>query len=382
MTTRQSPPQAAPRPSSWNWRIWRQWLLINALAGGAAVWGAHVAFMTAGSLFVGWPVHLDQFILGALFGLILGVAQFIILKRHFTIPSRWIMHSAIAFGVVAFAYAWPLDAVARRIAVGCVIGVMQWLVLRRCSRGISWWILASGGSWIAADMLSQSPLLIQLILALPANPQIIHAAARGLLYAAMSGLGLVYVQRGILTQKFAPAPPLKLPTKEIFFASWIVAHGVGWAFGFGLAGRRVLDLLGFPLPIILEKSLLEAFGAAFVWIALWRQGFRGSFWWVIWNGIGAAAGVFVWLSLGFEPATGLILHGAVVALFQWLLLSQQFTGLLAWLGLRTVTWAGCLILVSHVGRRAFLDVGWGAGGLAYGLVTGAWLSWQLRKKPA
>ena len=92
--------------------------------------------------------------------------------------------------------------------------------------------------------------------------------------------------------------------------------------------------------------------------------------------------MFVWLSLGFEPATGLILHGAVVALFQWLLLSQRFTGLLAWLGLRTITWAGCLILVSHVGRRAFLDVGWGAGGLAYGLVTGAWLYWQLRKKPA
>ena len=349
-------------------------MFINAIGFAAASWGMRFVLSSGGSR----PYA------GAAFGLILGLAQFIILRWTLPVRPRWILNAILALTLMS-SLPYSLDPVLRRLLGGFAVGFLQWMALRRHSRGVAWWILASGSSWIAAEMLTQWPPLFKWLALFGQYQGLAHSGLRGLLYGALSGIALVYLIRGIETGKFLPALADNSLGKELFCALWIITNALGWAIGFGRPGQLIVNWLAnatnFALPQIAEKALLEAFAALIVWPLLWRQGFRGSFWWALWSGIGAAAGIFAWTAIGVEPATGIVVYGAIVAFFQWFVLSQHFRGFWTWLVLRTALWSGSLIVVSHIGQRFQPDLGWGAGGLTYGILTGLWMYWQLRKQP-
>ena len=358
----------------WKWSCWRQWILINAIGFAAASWGMRFVLSSGGSR----PYA------GAAFGLLLGLAQFIILRWTLPVRPRWILNSILALTLLS-SLPFSLDPTLRRLLGGLAVGFLQWLVLRRHSRGVAWWILASGSSWIAAETLTQWPPLFKWLAFFGQYQGLAHSGLRGLLYGALSGIALVYLIRGVETGKFLPALADNSLGKELFCALWIITNAFGWAIGFGRPGQLAVawfaSATGFALPQIAEKAVLEAFAALIVWPLLWRQGFRGSFWWVLWSGIGAAVGLFAWTASGVEPATGIVVYGAVVAFFQWFVLSQQFRGFWTWLVLRTALWSASLIVVSRIGQRFQPDLGWGAGGLTYGVLIGLWMYWQLRKQP-
>ncbi len=349
-------------------------MFINAIGFAAASWGLRFVLSSGAN---GLSAN-------AVFGLVLGLAQFIILRWTLPVRPRWILNAILAVTLIS-SLPLSLDPALRRLLGGAAIGFLQWMVLRRHSRNVAWWILASGSSWIAAETLTQWPPLFKWLALFGQYQPYAHFGLRGLLYGALSGVALVYLIHGVETGKFLPALADNSLGKELFCALWVMTNALGWAIGFGRPGQLAVNWLagstGLALPQIAEKALLEACAALIVWPLLWRQGFRSSFWWVLWNGIGAAVGMFAWTKTGVEPATGIVVYGAVVAFFQWFVLSQQFRGFWTWILLRTAIWSGCLVVVSRIGQRFQPDLGWGAGGLMYGIIIGLWMYWQLRKQP-
>lgn len=94
---------------------------------------------------------------GTVAGAIVGVMQWLVLRRRTRQAGWWVLASAAGVGVAGLAVQeiligagvlarlQPLGAgvVAVGGTVGLVVGVMQWLVLRRWVRRAGWWVLAS-----------------------------------------------------------------------------------------------------------------------------------------------------------------------------------------------------------------------------------------------
>jgi hypothetical protein len=123
--------------TQFDWRFWFQWILATTL---------------------GWLVGL--FLLGEVgIGASIGVAQWLVLRREVTNAGWWILVSAVAWLV-----GWELIAAGLFLApgtdlisslivgalMGLVLGVGQWLLLRRWTYSASLWIPANLSAWSVA----------------------------------------------------------------------------------------------------------------------------------------------------------------------------------------------------------------------------------------
>ncbi|MCP4401856.1 MAG: hypothetical protein GY801_31720 [bacterium] len=372
--------------SHWNWVVWIQWVVLTTLAWIAAFWALNkihdVLFNLLTQLSTVSGKSLAMAPVGLLFGITISFPQSFLLRKKLAIPRGWTRANALACAII-WALPWSMDPILHKITVGAVVGFAQWLVLRRKFPGHSWWILAGGISWNVAEFVSQWLQQQRALSMFPGNKELFGAGINGALYGLLTGLGLCYLlYYTLFVGKRARLRNISPPRKEIFAVSWIVMHGIAWAIGYGQLGQRLQQYLtsgtGLPAHVILEKTILECLAALCICLVLWRQHFRNTLWWVIWNGIGAAAGIFAWTVPGLENASGIVVYGAIVGFFQWFVLSQKFRYFLLWMPLRTLAWAGSLILAAQIGGRMTIDVGWGVGGLVYGAITGGFLYWQLR----
>lgn len=120
------------------------WILATAL-GGALGW------------LLGSFANFDQnlfwntvFVLTAT-GTLIGLGQWIILSRYWgdfnTWPVTTLLGAALA-APIAFALSRDLSEGARQIInfaiIGCLVGTLQWLILRKRFSNAAWWILFSG----------------------------------------------------------------------------------------------------------------------------------------------------------------------------------------------------------------------------------------------
>ena len=372
--------------SQWNWGFWFFWIVLTSLAWFAAFWAANSAhnflstFLSQFSGLRGTSLALAP--VGLLFGIILGFPQSFLLRNKLAVSRGWTRASALTCAIL-WALPGGIDPLLWYVATGAAIGFFQWLVLRRKFPGHSWWILIAACSWHAADFISRWLLQHGALSIFPWKPEWVAASINGLLYGLFSGFGLCYLlYYTLFLSKRARLRATVPPRGKSFAVSWIIINGIAWALAYGQIGLRVQDYLlsgsGLPAHIILEKAILEGLAALGVFFILWRQQFRNSLWWVVWSGIGAAAGIFAWTSLKLENASGIIAYGAIVGFFQWFVLSQKCRYFLLWLPIRTLAWCTALILAAKVGAGFTIDLGWGVGGIAYGLITGAFLYWQLR----
>lgn len=129
--------------------LWLSWLLAST-AGGAFI-GAMAA-----------PTDFFWFLV--MTGLVVGVAQWLVLRRYLPGAGWWILASALGWFLgtlvlittqgITFPITDFLESVIRLGGViwlnvvdgtlyGAVLGVAQWLVLRRHSQYAGWWVLAS-----------------------------------------------------------------------------------------------------------------------------------------------------------------------------------------------------------------------------------------------
>ncbi|GAK61317.1 uncharacterized protein U27_01217 [Candidatus Vecturithrix granuli] len=376
-------PQIRKQISLWNWRFWGQWTLANVVAWVVAFWTINKIYNTIWnaivniSAVIGRPATMSVF--GALFGFILGLAQWIVLRRQVRKSGGWIVATAVACSMI-WTIPWSLSRPLEKIVSGLLLGFLQWLVLRRHYQGVYWWIIVSGLSWAAGELASQWIVQSSFAGIFFSYRELAGVIIYGLVYGGLSGSALAYffqVLRRILRLR-----KISAPSRTVFLASWVAMNAVGWSIGFGSFGQTLREMFitwtGFPSSLIFEKTFLHGLAALFTWLVLWRQWFRGSFWWVIWTCVGAAAGILAWTRLDFENATGILLYGLIVGFFQWLVLSQKISGFWSWMFVHTVGWAVALVIVAQAGQRLGVNIGWGAGGLVYGLSSGALIFWRLR----
>jgi hypothetical protein len=103
-------------------------------------------------------------VLGGIVGLAIGSGEWLVLRRQLTGATGW-----IAVTVVAWAVAWTmgqaitdallddywlLGLVPGGLLLAAIVGVGQWLLLRRWARRATWWLPTSLVGWSAAGMVS------------------------------------------------------------------------------------------------------------------------------------------------------------------------------------------------------------------------------------
>jgi serine/threonine protein kinase len=133
------PPSVSISFPRMKWGLYSQWLLVNI-------------FGYAGGFFLGFNIFilLGEWAAVCFWGLAVGVKQWAVLRYHIPSPVRsWILVTALAV-VIPF-YLVGLDNWLHFAALhGFMVGIGQWLVLRRIVQKSGWWILANMlGGWFA-----------------------------------------------------------------------------------------------------------------------------------------------------------------------------------------------------------------------------------------
>ncbi|NEQ73026.1 MAG: hypothetical protein F6K23_08020 [Okeania sp. SIO2C9] len=143
------------------WGFLLQWVLAN-FVGGAVCGYVAVAVTDA----IGTNSNaMIWVIIGATFGLVIGLTQWLVLRTKLSQTGWWILATALSF-VISFTVGMlvsealslsaadnvPITLIGG--AIGAVIGLTQWLVLRTKLSQTGWWILATtlGSAGIMAEL--------------------------------------------------------------------------------------------------------------------------------------------------------------------------------------------------------------------------------------
>ncbi len=122
----------------------------------------------AGLLFHNFPFAFDfppsierlgQFeiqpaIVGVLFGVVpsipIGLLQWLILRRYFSLSRWWILSIALGIGLMHFlgdGFPYAQDLSVAVFTSGALVGVFQWNLLRQAIGSSAWWVVASVMGW-------------------------------------------------------------------------------------------------------------------------------------------------------------------------------------------------------------------------------------------
>ena len=179
------------------WVFWLQWVLASTV-------GLLLGFI------VGFPLsflamdilgeRLGQSFGGIVFGIGVGVLQWLVLRRRVTGVGWWVLTSAAGcYGIIqAMFLGFPESAEMSYVSLlgltvvvalgGAVTGILQWLVLRRQVSRAGWWVLASTVGW---------GLSMGVSIAIPsgADDNLLQLAVTGAVLGVVTGAALVWLLR-------------------------------------------------------------------------------------------------------------------------------------------------------------------------------------------
>lgn len=133
------------------WRVWFLWLMAAAYGWGTAV---EVTRLGELSLQSSPPRILAAYWGVTAAGILVGVLQWLVLRKKVARSGWWVLTSfgaAAVFGILVFGIGTvnaDVGWIAGTGLFGTVAGVLQWLVLKRQIQGAGWWVLASTVGWI------------------------------------------------------------------------------------------------------------------------------------------------------------------------------------------------------------------------------------------
>ena len=136
-----------PELSRVEWRFGLWWVL-----GTIVGWVVGFTICEAIKAFLASLAHALEYGLdGAVLGTCIGIAQWLVLRRLIPRAGWWLLASIIGFAVGK----GVSDVVAHETgfvgfggaAIGAVLGIAQWIVLRRHVAQAGWWVLASALAW-------------------------------------------------------------------------------------------------------------------------------------------------------------------------------------------------------------------------------------------
>jgi hypothetical protein len=180
-------PQRGP-----GWRVWFLWLWATAYGWGQGVyWGWYTD--DEPKILEAIPDMITAGYLGVVTGAVLvGLLQWLVLRRHLSGALRWIPVNFAALAVVGIVI-FGVGTIDRDLGwilgvslFGTMVGVLQWALLRQQLSRAGWWILASTAGWIAGMPFGD----------LNGPPGL------GAVYGAVTATALVWILR---TQKHAVA---------------------------------------------------------------------------------------------------------------------------------------------------------------------------------
>ncbi|MDH3496443.1 MAG: hypothetical protein OER21_06750 [Gemmatimonadota bacterium] len=216
--------------------LWWRWLAANAVAeavglglvaGGGAVAFAGTAEAGAPGLSVAMAALLVA--LGAMEGLVVGAAQWVVLRRALAVRARpWIgatMAGAVAAWLLGVIPATVMSAtadaggtpptigdalqLALAAVMGAVLGVIlavpQWLVLKRWVRRAGWWIPANSVAWLVG-----MPVVFAAAGAVPEGARPAEVALRVLASLALAGAAVGAIHGAVLV-RLVDVPRLEVP---------------------------------------------------------------------------------------------------------------------------------------------------------------------------
>ncbi len=173
-------PQGRP-----GWRVWFLWLMAGAYGWGQGVyWG----WFGGGEpkMLQSIPTVILAGYLGVVVGgTLIGVLQWLVLRRQVHRASRWVLASLVAAavtGIVVFGLGVINADVGWIVGVsvfGTVVGVAQWAVLRHQVSRAGWWVLASTVGWGVGLPLGD----------------IVGPPGLGAAYGTITGIALVWLLR-------------------------------------------------------------------------------------------------------------------------------------------------------------------------------------------
>jgi hypothetical protein len=178
--------------------LWLGWTLATMV-------GMLLGLLTFVPLLPIFDLALARVVIPLWAGFLVGTFQWLVLRRYLTHSVDWILNGgvgwAVGFGlgliIIQSLSDFPWGALAGYIIFGFIIGVLQWPVLRREIPDVVPWILASVLGWALGAYLSQVVLDIFIGggAVNPAVSTIIIAGTTGLVAGAITGLVLVWIVR-------------------------------------------------------------------------------------------------------------------------------------------------------------------------------------------
>lgn len=178
--------------------LWLGWTL--ATAGGMLL-----GFLPTIPLVNLLNLAFAQIAVPVLAGTVIGFAQWLVLRRYVTAATNWVWVDGVSWAAgyilgLFLIQVLPSTVFAAFIGYflfGVIVALVQWPVLRREIPHILTWILASALAWAAGYWVSQAVLSLFFTgdLMEPAVSTTVIAVTSGLVAGAITGVALIWIVR-------------------------------------------------------------------------------------------------------------------------------------------------------------------------------------------
>ena len=137
------------RRISVDWFVWLQWAFASGLGGAVGFALADAVLQTFSEALYR---AMAEIVIFGLLGAAMGTLQWLVLRRHFSQAGWWVAASAVGgtlvgIGAASYGSKVKVNLVIVYGLVGIILGVLQWLVLRRRISRSGWWMVVSLLGW-------------------------------------------------------------------------------------------------------------------------------------------------------------------------------------------------------------------------------------------
>ena len=178
--------------------MWLGWTLATFV-------GMLLGFLPSILLVDAVDLGLARILVPVLAGLLVGFSQWVVLRRYLTESSDWILSGgagwaagyALGLFIMQGLMGTFLGGLAGYVLFGVIVGVVQWPVLRREIPNALAWIFANVIGWTVGFYLSQAALTVffNSPTIAPAASTAVIAGTSGLVAGTITGLALVWIVR-------------------------------------------------------------------------------------------------------------------------------------------------------------------------------------------
>lgn len=145
------------------WSLWLRWTAYSLLAYLVSI-GLFINGL--GRLVNNVEPFLFGATLGGVIGLLSGLAQYLILKKYIPAIKGWILSSCLGWMIFwslnmagAFGRGYDLttklvEGLVHGVAFGLILGVSQWLIIRKTGKRAIYWLLTNVLIWPVCAMMA------------------------------------------------------------------------------------------------------------------------------------------------------------------------------------------------------------------------------------